>query len=151
MTSLIHPALIAAASLGLLAAPALANAQAQAKDTPVEQTKGEKKLAKILEGRVAGEPRSCIYTRPSESMRIIDDTAIVYGRGKTIYVNRTAHPEDLDDRDIMVVRRFSGSQLCRQDIVTTIDPGSRMFSGSIFLSEFIPYTRVESDPAAEGS
>ncbi|TWJ08911.1 hypothetical protein [Altererythrobacter ishigakiensis] len=151
MTSLIHPALIAAASLGLLAAPALANAQGQAKDTPVEQTKGEKKLAKILEGRVAGEARSCIYTRPSESMRIIDDTAIVYGRGKTIYVNRTAHPEDLDDRDIMVVRRFSGSQLCRQDIVTTIDPGSRTFSGSIFLSEFIPYTRVESDPAAEGN
>ena len=124
MTSLIHPALIAAASLGLLAAPALANEQGQAKDTPVEQTKGEKKLAKILEGRVAGEPRSCIYTRPSESMRIIDDTAIVYGRGKTIYVNRTAHPEDLDDRDIMVVRRFSGSQLCRQDIVTTIDPNN---------------------------
>ena len=123
----------------------------QADEEQTEQTEGEKELEKLLEGRVAGEPTSCIRTPPNDRVRVIDDTAIVYGRGKTIYVNRTSRPSDIDDRDTMVIRRFSGSQLCKTDIVTTIDRGSQMFSGVIFLSEFVPYTRVETNAAAEGS
>ncbi len=151
MTKLFRPALLSAASLALLAAPTLAQDGEQADEEQTEQTEGEKKLAKLLEGRVAGEPTSCIRTPPNDRVRVIDDTAIVYGRGKTIYVNRTSRPSDIDDRDTMVIRRFSGSQLCKTDIVTTIDRGSQMFSGVIFLSEFVPYTRVETNAAAEGS
>ena len=151
MTKLFRPALLSAASLALLAAPTLAQDGEQADEEQTEQTKGEKELAKLLEGRVAGEPTSCIRTPPNDRVRVIDDTAIVYGRGKTIYVNRTSRPSDIDDRDTMVIRRFSGSQLCKTDTVTTIDRGSQMFSGVIFLSEFVPYTRVETNAAAEGS
>ncbi|MDA0820767.1 MAG: hypothetical protein O3C52_09170 [Proteobacteria bacterium] len=151
MTKLFRPALLSAASLALLAAPTLAQNGEQVDEEQTEQTKGEKKLAKLLEDRVAGEPISCIRTPPNDRVRVIDDTAIVYGRGKTIYVNRTSRPSDIDDRDTMVIRRFSGSQLCKTDIVTTIDHGSQMFSGVIFLSEFVPYTRVETNAAAEGS
>ena len=151
MTKLFRPALLSAASLALLAAPTLAQDGERADEEQTEQTKGEKELAKLLEGRVAGEPTSCIRTPPNDRVRVIDDTAIVYGRGKTIYVNRTSRPSDIDDRDTMVIRRFSGSQLCKTDTVTTIDRGSQMFSGVIFLSEFVPYTRVETNAAAEGS
>jgi len=151
MTKLFRPALLYAASLALLAAPTLAQDGERADEEQAEQTKGEKELAKLLEGRVAGEPTSCIQTPPNDRVRVIDDTAIVYGRGKTIYVNRTSRPSDIDDRDTMVIRRFSGSQLCKTDTVTTIDRGSQMFSGVIFLSEFVPYTRVETNAAAEGS
>lgn len=151
MTKLFRPALLYAASLALLAAPTLAQDGERADEEQAEQTKGEKELAKLLEGRVAGEPTSCIRTPPNDRVRVIDDTAIVYGRGKTIYVNRTSRPSDIDDRDAMVIRRFSGSQLCKTDTVTTIDRGSQMFSGVIFLSEFVPYTRVETKAAAEGS
>jgi hypothetical protein len=151
MTELFRPALLSAASLALLAAPTLAQDGEQADEEQTEQTEGEKELEKLLEGRVAGEPTSCIRTPPNDRVRVIDDTAIVYGRGKTIYVNRTSRPSDIDDRDTMVIRRFSGSQLCKTDIVTTIDRGSQMFSGVIFLSEFVPYTRVETNAAAEGS
>jgi len=151
MTKLFRPALLYAASLALLAAPTLAQDGERADEEQTEQTKGEKELAKLLEGRVAGEPTSCIRTPPNDRVRVIDDTAIVYGRGKTIYVNRTSRPSDIDDRDAMVIRRFSGSQLCKTDTVTTIDRGSQMFSGVIFLSEFVPYTRVETKAAAEGS
>lgn len=151
MTKLFRPALLYAASLALLAAPTLAQDGEWADEEQTEQTKGEKELAKLLEGRVTGEPTSCIRTPPNDRVRVIDDTAIVYGRGKTIYVNRTSRPSDIDDRDTMVIRRFSGSQLCKTDTVTTIDRGSQMFSGVIFLSEFVPYTRVETNAAAEGS
>ena len=151
MTKLFRPALLYAASLALLAAPTLAQDGERADEEQTEQTKGEKELAKLLEGRVAGEPASCIRTPPNDRVRVIDDTAIVYGGGKTIYVNRTSRPSDIDDRDTMVIRRFSGSQLCKTDTVTTNDRGSQMFSGVIFLSEFVPYTRVETNAAAEGS
>lgn len=151
MTKLFRPALLYAASLALLAAPTLAQDGERADEEQTEQTKGEKELAKLLEGRVAGEPTSCIRTPPNDRVRVIDDTAIVYVRGKTIYVNRTSRPSDIDDSDTMVIRRFSGSQLCKTDTVTMIDRGSQMFSGVIFLSEFVPYTRVETNAAAEGS
>ena len=128
---------LATAALGLLAAPAV-----QADDHK-EMTKGEAKLAKMLEGRVAGEPESCITTIGSRSMQRIDDTALVYKSGKTIWVNDTKTPESIDDGDYLVIRKFSGSQLCRTDQVTTRDRASNMFSGVIFLDDFIPYRLPE--------
>lgn len=113
---------------------------------PVEEmTKGEKKLAKLTAGRVAGEPVNCIRTFPNDRLTVIDDTAYVYGRGKTIYVQRTNNPDRIDHDDVLVTRRFSGTQLCRQDIVTRIDRVSGIFSGAVFMTEFVPYTRVEAD------
>ena len=147
MTKFFRPALLGAASVSLLAAPAFADEESASDETKVEQTKGDKRLAKLLEGRVAGEPTSCIRSRPNDRVQVIDDTAIVYGRGKTIYVNRTSRPKNIDDSDTMVIRRFSSAQLCRSDIITTVDRTSGIFTGTIFLSEFVPYTRVEADSA----
>ena len=139
----------AGASLAL-SAPVVA----QDSDTPSEQsesgakemTKGEKRLTKLLEGRVAGEPQSCIRYMPNESMQTIDKTAYVYGRGKTIYVQTTANPERIDDREVLVTRRMgASSQLCRQDTIRTTDPVSRISSGAVFFVDFIPYTRVEDE------
>ena len=78
-------------------------------------------------------------------MRVIDKTAIVYGRGNTIYVQRTSAPDRIDDDDVMVVRRFSGSQLCQLDNVTTVDRYNGFFSGFHIFEEFVPYTRTEED------
>ena len=106
-------------------------------------TKGEKRLARMLEGRVAGEPVNCIRTVPNQRMTTIDETAYVYGRGKTIYVQRTANPEDIDDNDMLVSRRFNATQLCRQDVMTTADRILGFFTGAVFFEDFVPYTRVE--------
>lgn len=151
MTRFIRSALIATASLGLLAAPVLAGDEPD-KDSPDQQemSKGEKELAKLLEGRVAGEPQRCISNYPTQNMRTINDTAYVYGRGKTIYVQRTQHPEDIDDDDVLVLKTFTGSQLCRLDQVTTIDRYSGFFTGAVFFEDFIPYTRVDDAGKGEG-
>jgi len=108
-----------------------------------EKETGEEKLAKLLEGREAGEPQSCIPTWRNSNLTVIDGTALVYKAGKTYYVNRTAHPESLDWTDVLVIDRFSGTQLCRLDQVKTIDRGSGFFTGVVFLEDFIPYTKVE--------
>ena len=128
---------LSAAAVGLFAAPAV-----QADDHG-EMTKGEARLAKMLEGRLAGEPQRCINTFGSRGITQIDDTALVYRRGDTIWVNRTRTPESIDDSDYLLIRRFNGSQLCRTDQVETRDRFGNFFSGVIFLDDFVPYRLPE--------
>lgn len=130
----------AAIGFSLAMSPAMAEEQRDA--APQEMTKGEKRLAKLLEGRVAGEPVRCIRALPRGRFTVIDRTAYVYGRGKTIYVQRTRNPNRIDDNDILVTRRFSASQVCRLDSIRTIDRFAGIFTGAVFFEDFIPYTRV---------
>jgi hypothetical protein len=102
----------------------------------------EARLAKALEGRVAGEPVDCIQLSRVSSTQIIDHTAIIYDAGSTLYVNRPrAGLEQLDHWDTLVTRSFS-SQLCSVDVVRLFESGSRMETGTVFLGEFVPYRRV---------
>ncbi|NCP14472.1 MAG: hypothetical protein GW858_09955 [Sphingomonadales bacterium] len=117
---------------------------------PAAQTKGERRLAKLLEGRVAGEPVRCIRALPSQRMTTIDGTAYVYGSGNTIYVQRTRNPDQIDESDALVMTRFNGSQMCRLDQTTTVNPVLGYFTGAVFFEDFVPYTRVRSDDANEG-
>jgi hypothetical protein len=110
-----------------------------------ERLTGEEKLEKLLEGRVAGEPVSCISLTGSRDSQVIDKTAIVYGSGRTIYVNRPHNAGDLDDDDILVTTLHGGgSQLCRLDIVRTHDRTAHFYTGFVNLDNFVPYRRVAS-------
>ncbi len=143
-----------AAALALAAAlPAIAQDQGDVEakvEGSATNAKGKERLAKLLEGRVAGQPVSCIRTLPRDRMQIIDGTAYVYGSGNTIYVQRTTEPEQIDDSDTLITNRFSASQLCRLDTMTTIDRFTGIFSGAVFFDDFVPYTRVKAQASAEG-
>ncbi|HMJ93928.1 MAG TPA: hypothetical protein VK472_07500 [Allosphingosinicella sp.] len=102
----------------------------------------EARLARALEGRVAGEPVDCIQLSRVHSTQVIDHTAIIYDAGSTLYVNRPrAGLESLDRWDTLVTKSFS-SQLCSVDVVRLFETGSRMETGTVFLGEFVPYRRV---------
>lgn len=103
----------------------------------------EAQLAKELEGRVAGEPVRCINLRNIRSSRIIDNTAIVYDAGGTLYVNRPDNGAESLDRDDVLVTRTYSSQLCSIDVVHLYDRSSRFQSGFVFLGDFVPYRRVK--------
>ena len=122
-----------------------ASAQEDTQTEEREMTKGEQRLARMLEGRVAGEPVECIPSRPNTLVTVIDETAIVYGRGRTLYVQRTSNPEDIDRGTILVNRQFDATRFCRQDIVNTVERVTGFPRGNIFFESFIPYTRVEED------
>ncbi len=121
-----------AATTSLLAGPAL---QARDKLTP------EQRLEKILEGREAGKPVSCISTWSNRSLQILDKTALVYDSGSVIYVNRPANPDVLDDDDVLVVK-LTGSQLCRLDMVSMHDRGGHFYRGFVSLNDFVPYRKI---------
>ncbi len=105
--------------------------------------RAEAKLAKALEGRVAGEPVRCLSLHQIRSTRIIDGTAILYDAGRTVYVNKPASgASSLRDGKVMVTKTIA-SQLCSIDTVKLYDTGSRMPSGWVGLGEFVPYTKVK--------
>ena len=106
-------------------------------------TEGERELAELLDGRIAGEPERCVRTFPNYPMRTIHRTALVFERGDTLWVNRTRDPDDIDDQDSLVIRKFRATQLCRLDQVTTIDRYNQFYTGNLFLTDFVPYRRVD--------
>lgn len=101
----------------------------------------EQQLAKMLEGRVAGEPTSCISLADTRDMTVLDKTAIVYKTGSVIWVNRPTNAKDLDSDDILVTHP-TGSQFCKLDIVNTMDRSGHFSTGFITLGDFVPYRKV---------
>ncbi|QSR17301.1 hypothetical protein [Novosphingobium sp. KA1] len=134
-----HVFAAALVTASLIAAPAAFAAK--------KKLTGEEQLAKLLEGREAGKPVTCIQLSQSDSTVIVDKTALVYRVGRTLYVNRPTNADRLDNDDILVTKTFS-SQLCRLDTVQLHDRTSRMWSGFVGLQDFVPYTRVKKTAAA---
>ena len=129
------PMIFAVAALAAI--PATASAR--------EKLAPEEQLAKLLEGRVAGEPQNCIPLSMARSSQVIDKTAIVYRVGGTLWVNRPeGGASSLDDDDILVTK-LSGSQLCSIDAVQLHDRSSHMYSGFVSLGKFVPYRRVKGE------
>ena len=122
---------VIAAAAGLVAAPIEA-----------ARPSGEARLAKLIEGRTAGKPQGCIFTPLNANLTVIENTALVYRAGGKVWVNRTTSPEQIDEDDILVIRRFSGSSLCRQDRITLADRLTGLFSGVLFLEDFVPYEKA---------
>lgn len=125
-------------ALALAALPLAAPAAA-------ERPSGEERLAELLDGRVAGEPTGCVNTRPGARLYIIDDTALVYDAGRTIYVNYTQYPESLDGDDLIVTRN-TFAKICRSTQIQTRNRYSPGFTtGTLFLTDFVPYERPEDE------
>lgn len=119
---------------------------AQAAAPSALTVKAEARLAKALDGRVAGKPVDCINLRDIRSSEIIDRTAILYRTsGNKLYVNRPdIGGSSLDRDDIMVTKTYS-SQLCSLDTVRLLDRGTQFQSGFVGLGKFVPYTKVVSN------
>jgi hypothetical protein len=116
---------------------ALAGISGAAARTPEEN---EAKLARMLEGRTAGEPVSCISALNSNRIEVIEDVGIVYDSGDTIYVARPTDPRQLGRDDIVVIDRHGG-QLCNTDVIRTVDRYQGYTTGAVFLDKFVPYRK----------
>lgn len=139
MTNLIRKSVIIGALGAVTVSPAAAEDQAKQ-----DMSQGEAELAELLDGRVAGEPVRCLRQSQHRGIQIIDDTAMVFRSGSTIYVNRTNAPRFLDEFDLPVFEMF-GSSLCTRDQVEMRNRlANASFAGPIILlGEFVPYTKKE--------
>lgn len=104
----------------------------------------EAKIAKALDGRVAGNAVDCIPLRQIQSTQIFDKTAILYKSGSTWYLNRPDSGANFLDRDDVLVTDTHSTDLCSIDIVRLLDSGSRFPGGTLGLGKFVPYKKPKS-------
>ena len=94
-----------------------------------------------LAGRTAGAPQQCVPTRQTANLRIADRQTVVYGSGRTIWVNRLASDCLRTGPTHVLVVEPLGSQYCRGDRVHSVDPVTKIPGPFCRLGDFVPYTR----------
>lgn len=104
--------------------------------------KGEARLARMIEGRTAGEPVMCINAPRSTKLQVIERVGVVYDSGDTIYVARPSNANALGSNNALVIKRL-GSQLCTSDMTRTFDRYNGNITGAIFFDKFVPYTKPD--------
>ncbi len=117
---------------------AAAMAASDTRPSPSERKRAriEAELAKLT----PQAPVGCIDTRSgTTSLSAIGNKLIYRVSAKRIYVSDTAGGCEGVARGDTLVTRQVGSRLCRGDIATTVDPASRMTTGSCALGAFTPY------------
>jgi len=102
----------------------------------------EEAFQELIEGRVAGESTPCINASRTNRIQVVENVGLTYERGGTLWVARASNPRSIGPWDIPIFERH-GSQLCRHDVNRTIDRSSGMFSGVLFLGDWVPYTETE--------
>jgi hypothetical protein len=115
-----------------LAAPAIAAGDAD----------GEAKLAGLLRGRTAGEPRSCIPLQRDAESHTIERIGVVYDVGTTRYVSHFQGGCAGLTAFTRLTTRTPTTQLCEGDIAqleTQTQPIVPV--GSCTYGKFTPYTR----------
>jgi hypothetical protein len=98
-------------------------------------------LARLIAGRSAGPPQSCILSRPDFSLHAVDPTTITYGSGSTVYVNRLGPCPGLKELSTIIIVTSSGGQYCRGDRIRANEPGSIIPGPTCNLGDWVPYRR----------
>jgi hypothetical protein len=131
-------ALVATAMLVALAG-CVSSAEQLSREAAVDARAAER-LERRLAGYVAGTPQACI--QPFRANSSVYDNTIVYDAGGRLYRTDTGGGCFGLRRDDIIVTRTIGTQLCRGDLVRTVDRTSGFQSGACSFGDFIPYTRT---------
>jgi hypothetical protein len=94
-----------------------------------------------LAGRVAGAPQRCIPFNRTDPLRMADSRTLLYGYGRTVWVNRLGSRCSGFARDAILVAEPLGAQYCRGDRIRSVDPVSHLPGPACIIGDFVPYTR----------
>jgi hypothetical protein len=108
--------------------------------TAQPKTATESAIPQIAD-RVAGPPQRCVPIEQSRGLHAAGPRTLLYGSGRTIWVNRL--PEDcagIRFSDILVIEP-SGSQYCQGDFLRTRDNVTLLPGPGCRLNDFVPYRK----------
>lgn len=126
----------------ILAAAATSLAGCETTDSQPDRRSAQAQATydRMLAGKSAGRPATCLPLLRSNDMVVIDDDTILYRDGRTTYVNKPLGGCNLLGRgSYALVTRIFGSQLCRGDIANVVDTRTGVTVGSCALGDFVPY------------
>jgi len=126
--------------LALMLLPLAACAQSTTASEPRLSEREARDLARALDGKVPGEPVSCITSQRSSDLRALGDNTLIYRVNKDLVYRNTLNGacRGLSMGDTLVLRRVT-SQYCRGDIATVVNLPSGSQTGSCALGDFVPY------------
>ena len=109
---------------------------------PVRTAEAEAKLDRLIAGKVASQPISCLPHYRSNDMVVIDDSTVVFKNGRTLYRNdfQGGSCSNLGRFNYALVSRISGTVLCRGYIAEIRDMSAGITVGSCVLGDFVPYS-----------
>jgi Family of unknown function (DUF6491) len=128
--------------ISLLLIGASLAACATAPPAPMRSAAKQQEFDRLLAGKVAGPPTSCLPLLRSNDMVWIDENTIAFRDGpRRTYV---AHMEGgctgLGGTNTLVTRQYGSANLCRGDIGQVVDLSNHFTVGSCVFGEFTPFT-----------
>jgi Family of unknown function (DUF6491) len=125
--------LLLAATLASCAAP-----------EPYRQSpQAQQDLQRLLAGKIAGKPISCLQTTYTDDMQIIDGRNVAFKQGsRAVYLMRLTEGCHLLGAGgyALLSHQFGGMGYCQGDIARVLDTTSRMTVGSCGIEQIVPYT-----------
>ena len=129
------------ASLLLAAAVALVGASPPQgfQRTPEAQAK----LDKLIEGRVAGEPRRCVKSHTTDNPIGIDDRTMMFRDGPRLWRTELLSAFRCSELGLnrMLVTVNKNIQLCRGDTTYIVDSKDGSPVATCVVGDFVPYTK----------
>jgi len=111
---------------------------------PGRSAKAESHFQKLIAGKVAGKPLSCLPSYRSNDMVVIDDQTVAFREGsRRVWVTNLQNScSNLGSGHYaLVTKRFGGSGLCRGDIGQVADLTNGITVGSCVFGDFVPYVK----------
>ena len=120
--------------------PLMLAACAGGSEPPRLTEKQAARLEAALEGKVAGEPVSCVSRYPGASLTAVSESVLLYRvSGRLFYRNDLIGScTGLGRGDTLIIKP-TGSQYCRGDIARSADLVTGSVTGGCALGSFTPY------------
>jgi hypothetical protein len=107
---------------------------------PTRTAEAQAELNKLVAGKTAGAPLTCLQHYRANDMVRIDESTVAFKQGRQVYVNHLIGAcSNLDSSFYVLVTRSSGTGLCRGDIAHVQDVSTGAIVGSCAIGDFIPY------------
>lgn len=122
----------------LVVGAALASCTTSPPAPVIRSAEGQATYERLLAGKVAGPPVSCIPSFNANDMRTIDGQTLAFrAGGGTTYVARLSPGCEMAGRGTytLLTRQFGGSGLCRGQIAQVIDPLNGSGMGSCVIED----------------
>ena len=127
----------------LLIGAAIAGCSTAPPPPAMRSAEGEAKLQRLLAGKVAGPPVSCLPSMRNDDMTVIDEDTVIFRQsGNRVYLGHMAGGCNMLGQGgyALVTKRLGSSGLCHGDIATVVDTHSGFTVGSCVIGDFVPYS-----------
>ena len=127
----------------LLIGAALVGCSTAPPPTAMRTAEGQQQFERLLAGKVAGPPVSCLPAMRASDMRVIDEDTVIFRQSANhLYLGHMAGGCNMLGKGgyALVTRQFGTSGMCHGDIATVVDTHTGFTVGSCVVGDFVPYS-----------